>query len=341
MSAGGRPRRFRLGRGTLLLAAVAPVILAAVGELVWTAVVAFSGSAPPPSSTTTPTATPSEDMSGCPERGWWGKVSEQLKTEGIVVHPTDFRPLPGVTVKFPELGLEAVTDEQGCYSISAPPLDEPRLLTIEFSAPGFGPVTYKNLLCQRGACGYSPTLGRGNVPMVLDLCAFQSPPLSAAMQIRARLCVEAGDAPNYLTLGCPLPGRHQSGPPVASVVGSVVDAATGQPVAGAIVAIQEYQESRVTGEDGCFLFDPLPLPTPEPRTSSVRFATLAVTAPGYRTLILKHLWLEGRAVDVELEAGAEAQTVDYCVFSSPPQEPRERVLAERCREAGVLVLPAK
>jgi hypothetical protein len=334
-----------LSRGVLFLALLAPIILAAVGDGVWMAVVAFSGTTPPPSATETAlpsaapaaTATAPVDSYGCPYGGLLsGKVWEEPQGEGTVI-PWDVLPIPGATVRIPELGLEAVTDEQGCYSISGPPIEAPRLLTLEFTAPGFRPLTVKNEIFYGGGSGYSPALERGDTPVVIDYCTFEYPPLSAAMQAWARLCVEAGVAPNYLMLDCPLPDRHQDNILLASIVGSVVDAATSQPIAGATVTIEEYDESRVVSENGCFLFDPLVLPTAEGR-----FITLEVTAAGYRPLILEHFWLTPiRAVDVKLEAGTEPQTVDYCVFISLPREPQEKMQAERCRRQGVLVLPGK
>jgi hypothetical protein len=331
MSAGQTPGRLRLGQGALLLAVLTPIILAAVIEGLWMAVVAFSGEAPSPSPTATPlpsgvtlaaTATPSADMSDCPPEGLWGRVWE-----------TDGRPLPGATVRFPELWLETVTDEKGCYSIAAPPLEEPRLLTVEFSAPGFGPVTHKNDIYLRGSA-YSATLTRGDAPLMTDYCAWPTPPLSAAMGEWARLCVEAGVAPDCLMLGCPLPQRHQENILLATVVGSAVHAVTEQPIGGATVAILEYQESRVTSESGCFLFDPLLLPSAEGR-----FITVEVTAAGYRPLILEHFWLSPtRTFDVKLEAGSEAETVDYCVFSSLPRLGVGLFQAQACRRAGILVV---
>jgi len=250
--------------------------------------------------------------------------------------------VPGATVRIPQLGLEAVTDEDGYYFVPGPPVAGPRLLTFEFSAPGFGPLVIKNELCEpswSSGCGYSPMLERGDTAIVRDYCAFESPPFSAGQGLHAGLCVEAGVAPNYLMLGCPLPERHQSGPPVAAIVGSVVDAVSGRPIAGATVTIEEYREARVTGEDGCFLFDPLPLPMPEPRTLSGRFVTLEVTAPGYRTLTLEHFWLDvSHALDVKLEAGTEPQTVDRCIFSSLPRLGLGLGQAQACRQAGILIV---
>lgn len=347
MSAGRTPRRLRLSLGTLLLAVLAPIVMAAVIEGLWMAVVAFSGEAPSPSPTATPlppgvtpatTVTPPVDPYGCPYGGLLsGKVWEEPQTEGTHVHPGNELPIPGATVSIPNLGLEALTDERGCYVVLGPPIEAARLLTLEFSAPGFRPLTVKNEIFyggDGGGYGYSPALERGDTPVVEDHCTFSSPPLSAAMQAWARLCVEAGAAPSYLKLGCPLPQRHQESILLASIVGSAVDAATGQPIGGATVAIQEYQESRVTSENGCFLFDPLLLPSAEGR-----FITVEVAATGYRPLILEHFWLgPTRTLDVKLEAGSEAQTVDYCVFGSLPQLGIELGQAQACRRAGILVV---
>ncbi len=212
-------------------------------------------------------------------------------------------------------------------------ISEPRLITMEATKEGYGPVTNKNKVVRPGGRLGGFQLRRGATLVVNDGCAFQGgPPLSAAGGEDAAVCRKFGQGPHWFLSECPVHALRQAHTPEGSLVGitgATIRADTKEPVPGATVSLVEDGLAVTTDERGCFGFSPLLLSSP------FRLITLEVAAPGFRPLTMKNVILEGNlGMDVQPEAGSEPLILDQCGFDSSPPAPEDEARFRHCQMAG-------
>ncbi len=208
-------------------------------------------------------------------------INQENFVEGLVVEKNTTNPVPDAIIKYdgrPLTGM--VASPEGTFRTASL---EPGTYTFNVSANGFRDGQCSTTIEGPGAAGAAPATGSVVAPGQPGSVAVQVPPGAPAGSSPP---AGAGNGPKVVKVQCEL----EALPKVGSVVGSVTNPETNQPVDGAHIEVTDRLNRKLelrADANGAFRFENVP---PGP----LKFA---VDAPGYFTAV----------AEVNVRAREEAQ----------------------------------